>query len=310
MAARCNATIELTRWQERCGVHASIVMRIFKYAACCGAVVKLPADPCLNAVASCFEFPQTQRCPALRPSPLKLDLMAFFYVKIPEKCYEGGDADAATRLIEAHRRYTEFVKAPTDCRDSDEDTVYAHVRSGDIFRRHHHSWWAYQQPPISFITNAWAHSKKTNLVVVAEDRLNPVVEALERMPNVTSTVSKDESAHGALLRCAASLILTNSNYGMMAFRANRRVKDLYVWNWKHDAVYSELSRHQLVNGRCDTRVHVVSTPKEQMRKRTKWDGSSNTTRELLLHEVTRYERTILLPCVPSRRPVVRAAALR
>ena len=96
--------------------------------------------------------------------------------------------------------------------------------------------------------------------------------------------------------CASTLILSNSNFGLMAFRANRRVKDLYTWNWRHDAIYSNVHKGQLVNGRCDTRVHVVGTAKEDMDKREKWYGLSNKTRTMLLHEATRHQGTTQLAC--------------
>lgn len=293
----CNATIELTRWTERCGVHASIVMRIFKYAVCCGGVVKLPDNPCLNAVGSCFHFSPMKTCPTLRPNPFKLELISFFYVKPPRHCYEPSDLGTTMRLMRAHQRYSEFVNLPSGgCQESDDDAVYAHVRSGDIFRKRHYSIWMYQQPPLSFFINAWKHSNKTKLVVISEDRANPVVPALERLPNVITRISDRVEEHRSLLRCASTLILSNSNFGLMAFRANRRVRDLYAWNWKHDAIYSNIHKHQLVNGRCDTRVHVVGTTKEDMEKREKWNGLSNKTRTMLLHEATRYQRTTQLAC--------------
>ena len=291
----CNATLEITQWRERCGAQATIALHIFKYAACCGGVVKLPANPCLNATASCFGFPRTAACPRVR-SPFHADMMGFFYVQVPSLCYELGDARAAMRLARAHKRYGQYAGGSTRSCASSDDAAYAHVRSGDLFRRRHFSWWAYQQPPLSYFTNAWAHSNKTSLVVVAEDRANPVVGALERLPGVRVSVSADAQAHGTLLRCASTLILSNSNYGKMEFHRNRRVTDLYLWTWKHDVVFADLSRHQLMSRRCGTRAHLFGTGADDMAKRGKWDGTRNETRALLLRERTRYERSLEVPC--------------
>lgn len=291
----CNATLTLTKFSERCGVHAKVVIQVLQLAACCGTTAFLPADPCLAAEATCARFAPRHTCP--RETQYHGNLMGVFYIKEPAVCQGSGALEhlVASRL--AFSRYANISRHPVCANISvREDAVYAHVRSGDIFKRRHFSWWPYQQPPVSFFLNAWRHSGKRTLVVIAEDRVNPVVGALERLRDVVVDVSSNVKRHRALLQCASTVVYSNSNFGRLAFETSRAIEDAYVWNWQYDTMYDIVKRRTMVAPRCGAKVHVIATPPSLLRSRPKWNGLSDHIRELLLTEPTQYARNASIPC--------------
>jgi len=116
-----------------------------------------------------------------------------------------------------------------------------HVRSGDAFagsgaihgRLSRAEW---KPPSLAYYLQAWAHSRLPKLVVVAEDRQNPVAQLLYMLATapvapaglpITFQSGRFEDDFETL-RCASHLVLSPSNLSPMLVGANPNLKVVYA----------------------------------------------------------------------------------
>ena len=138
----------------------------------------------------CFSFRHLPRpaapgsASAAACSPMRATARSFFYLGAPLEC-----PTPYYYLIPATRAAVHYAQlAPATCDPSLEDTLVAHVRSGDQMRTDHNASAGeeginteYGQPPLAYYLAAWSASGKRRLLVIAEDDSSPTVKILRLM---------------------------------------------------------------------------------------------------------------------------------
>lgn len=131
---------------------------------------------------------------------------------------------------------------------STPDTLFIHIRGGDIFSSNPHSW--YVQPPISFYTKCMADYSR--VVVVSEDTSNPCVSRLCSDPRVEFKLSSLQTDIETLLS-SESLAIGFGTFGFMIYLLSNNLKTLYI---------PEYALHELPSGPWggDIVVHPIQFP--------------------------------------------------
>ena len=114
-------------------------------------------------------------------------------------------------------------------RDIPDDTLVIHIRSGDIFDKGVTNPEQYAPNPLRFYTPLVEEFKKT-IVVTEPDRFNPVVEELERYPQVTVqslTVAEDFATMlGAKNLCSSGV----GTFAVAAALCSKNIKNFFCSN--------------------------------------------------------------------------------
>lgn len=140
----------------------------------------------------------------------------FFYT---DRIKVGLDRAPSTASI-ARTRLGPYLNIPVLPLTPPADELVVHVRSGDLFGEMPHP--MYGQPPLAFYVSAIDHARSVGfnrVRVVAEDRLNPVVEALDRYLNsngvpVTMQIGEDLGTDLATLLAARGLVFGVGTFGL------------------------------------------------------------------------------------------------
>jgi hypothetical protein len=145
------------------------------------------------------------------------------------------------------------VSIPDEITPDKNDLVIS-IRSGDIFspsffKNGGHC--GYIQPPFSFYKTIIENNKFDRILLVAEDRRNPVINLLiELYPNIITIINDndqniniDKSAYInqstiydlSILLKAYNMILPNGSWGTMIASLNKNIKNIYCTNfWFND----------------------------------------------------------------------------
>ena len=188
-----------TQYSDRMGTAFNLesVANALHRAACCAGIAILPDShrgsssthhapsdatrPSVKAILGrhrqrCYNFSQL---PSVAPNaatcePRALDAWQWWFegpgVSCPTENYY---MRAALRTLFEHAALDDTMPCVGEAAGS-EDTLVAHVRSGDIFDEDIHP--KYAQPPLAFYLAAWRHSGLRRLRVVAQDDKSPVVQ--------------------------------------------------------------------------------------------------------------------------------------
>ena len=252
-----NHTIRITAWSGM-GTGFNVVAGTFALhrAACCGGSAILPGQ---HSEQSWRKNQQTRghhghmalhellgarerTCLSFRHvrvvatedlcKPTRKDAFAYFQdgagVACPSAQYYWRPALVA--LLAYVDLYSALPACPTSV-DFD-NTLVAHVRSGDIFTSDTHV--SYGQPPLAFYLSAWADSNLTNLLIVTENYASPVVRVLHMLQKTVHRGKVSVQAGGAdefkrdlgTLMCAKYLVASKSSLTMLLL-TNPRLKMVY-----------------------------------------------------------------------------------
>lgn len=173
---------------------------------------------------------------------------------IPMANMDPGEADPKLDLHTLRQYFQAHVKdvcTVTSDLSVPDDTLYIHLRSGDIFVHPHPK---YVQPPMSYYNRIIQNYD--NIVLISENRLNPCVQAL--LDKYTSKIVWRPQSMMADLRALASathLVGSFSTFTLAAFILNTRIRNFYLpqsidGSWCHVAT-------QPIPG---VSVHVMDVP--------------------------------------------------
>ncbi len=140
----------------------------------------------------------------------------FFYADRLKVALDGTPSIASV----VRERLVPYLNIPVLSAAPPADELVVHVRSGDLFGDRPHP--MYGQPPFAFFASAINHAKSAGfnrVRVVAEDRLNPVVNALERHLNSTGVpvkmqIGEDLGTDLATLIAARGLVFGVGTFGL------------------------------------------------------------------------------------------------
>ncbi len=104
-----------------------------------------------------------------------------------------------------------------------DDTLYIHVRSGDIFEPNPHR--GYVQPPLCYYRNVIGDYDK--VVAVCEDDKNPCVKYLRNYPHVMYE-SNSVAVDLAILSGIRHFQMGSGTFGMLVYWMNADLKTLYI----------------------------------------------------------------------------------
>lgn len=92
---------------------------------------------------------------------------------ISPKVFQHNNKEAINLLKHA------FIIKDKDINILNDDDVVIHIRSGDLFSSRPHP--GYVPPPLSYYTNILNNIKYDKIIIVCEDKLNPVVDKLLKL---------------------------------------------------------------------------------------------------------------------------------
>jgi hypothetical protein len=150
----------------------------------------------------------TDREFSLQTSECKLSNIFFYTVEIPGFQYTS-NSDISyylfnTYLMPIYKHKEIHCLAPADT----ENTLYIHVRSGDIFSTvKPHS--LYVQPPLSYYDHIINEQKPDHIILVSEDNLNPCINALlaEYSDKITHVCNPGDPFKDISVLCRAGKII-------------------------------------------------------------------------------------------------------
>ena len=127
---------------------------------------------------------------------------------------------------EKKRLFLEYIKPifliqPT--RKLADDTLFIHVRSGDIFESNPHP--GYVQPPLCYYTDVIGNFDK--VVAVCEDDKNPCVKYLKNFPHLQYE-SNSVAVDLAILSGIHHFQMGSGTFGMLIYWMNEDLKTLYI----------------------------------------------------------------------------------
>jgi len=137
----------------------------------------------------------------------KLDNTFFYSTKIPNFKF-----DTKTNSKQLFDQYIQPVYkhkyihclAPLD--PASDNTLYIHIRSGDIFTKPHP---LYVQPPMAYYDHIISEQNPEHIILVSEDRLNPCIDALlvKYADKITHVCNPGDPAKDIAVLCRASKII-------------------------------------------------------------------------------------------------------
>tara|TARA_Y100000782_G_scaffold30644_1_gene34113 strand:+ start:45889 stop:46647 length:759 start_codon:yes stop_codon:yes gene_type:complete len=132
---------------------------------------------------------------------------------------------------------------------NNDNTIYIHIRSGDIFNKNPHP--AYVQPPFSYYKNIIDHYNSVNLIF--EDNKNPCVNELLKINKVTN-ISGSLNEDLQKLSSAKNLVIGFGTFGFLLYLINQNLKNIYIPKYFIDT---------LPKGSWgdDINIHIVNLPK-------------------------------------------------
>ena len=112
--------------------------------------------------------------------------------------------------------------------ESNENDLYIHIRSGDIFSTFIHG--NYAQPPLcfyEFIINNFHFEK---IFIISEDKRNPVIDVLLNKYTNIKFLHQDFSHDVSYIINAQNLIISSSSFSLNLARLSSKLKNLFVYD--------------------------------------------------------------------------------
>ena len=142
----------------------------------------------------------------------------------------------------------------------EQDTLYIHLRGGDIFQKLPSK--VYAQPPLCFYERIIDNSNFTNIYIISMDNLNIIVNILkQKYKNVIHKIKNIEYDISILAR-AYYLVLSVSSFAISAIKLNDNLKEI----WEYDIM--KLSQkllflhHHLYKFQIKYKIHTMKPSKK------------------------------------------------
>lgn len=109
--------------------------------------------------------------------------------------------------------------------EKNDKNLFIHIRSGDIFSFNPHPY--YVQPPLSFYKNIIKSKEWSNISVVSQDNLNPVIDELKKDTQIRF-FSNDLYTDLSILSNSTNLVLGFGTFGLLIYFINTSLKNIYI----------------------------------------------------------------------------------
>lgn len=108
-----------------------------------------------------------------------------------------------------------------------ENTLFIHIRSGDIFENDIHP--AYVQPPVSFYKYIIKNNDYAQIIIVSENFSNPCIKILlEEYPNIILLKSNNQLDDVSVLMQSRNFVCGFGTFGYSNAFLNKNIKKLYI----------------------------------------------------------------------------------
>lgn len=158
-----------------------------------------------------------------------------------------------------------------------DNTLYIHIRSGDIFKKlKPHS--LYVQPPMAYYDYIIAEQKPELIILVSEDKLNPCIDALlaKYADKITHVCNPGDPVKDISVLCRASKIIFGFgtfSYYIMCVSGNLNT----VWFPKYD------NENESSSGLSHIHTHHIPLPKYM--KPGEWKNTSSQRKLMLTYQI-------------------------
>ena len=170
---------------------------------------------------------------------LLADCNHFYYPnrlkKIPSEVFNKNDEETYNLLKKA------FVIKNEDINKLDENNIVIHIRSGDVFAINPHP--KYVPPPLSYYVNILDKYKYDIIIIVCEDKINPIVnELLKLYPNSIHNINslKDDVK---IILGATNIIQSVGTFVNSLAKLSSNIKKIY----SPELYKKELEKYYLIN---------------------------------------------------------------
>ena len=205
--------ITITHWFGRNGnnimqlIHAIYYAKVHDHTS-----VRFPEHPFLNSTMIQVELKHIDDKAEVKGSFFHLGNEFDLHIKDPY----------VKKLIFLEHIQHIFLIKPSD-KYTPENTLFIHVRSGDIFEPNPHS--GYVQPPLCYYSKVIGDYEK--VVAVCEDEKNPCVKYLKHFPHLTYE-SNSVTTDLAILSGIHHFQMGLGVFGMLIYWMNKDLKTLYI----------------------------------------------------------------------------------
>lgn len=139
---------------------------------------------------------------------------------------------------------------------SHPDDLYIHIRSGDNFPINKKVHPAYVQPPLDYYKKIIESYKWNSVIIVFEDKLNPVIQKLiDIYPSINTQSSSDFLQDVSVLNMADNLVVGFGTFGFLLYFMNEHIKNFYIPRFFID----ELPSGKWVYN-DELNLHIIETP--------------------------------------------------
>ena len=125
--------------------------------------------------------------------------------------------------------------------ETNENDLYIHINSGDIFNNSLHSY--YPQPPLCFYEFIINKYKFEKIFIVAKDKGNPVINTLLNKYKNIEYLHKDFDSDISYIINAHHLVLSMSSFSYVLARLSKNLKNVFTY----DMIIKEEKNKLLIN---------------------------------------------------------------
>ena len=153
----------------------------------------------------------------------------------------------------------------------EKDSLYIHIRSGDIFQEVPHGYYA--QPPLCFYESIINNNKFSNIYIVSMDNSNIILDVLtNKYPNIVyknNTLEYDIS----LLCHAFNLAISASSFALSAIKLNENLVN--VWEFDIIRLSEKLLflHHHIFKLSRQFKIHTMQPSDNYLSKMFSWKRS-------------------------------------
>ena len=147
-----------------------------------------------------------------------------------------------------------FTLLPSNRYPATTNTLFIHIRSGDLFEPNPHS--GYVQPPLCYYTNAIG--KYESIVAVCEDDRNPCASYLKHYPHVQYE-SNDVRTDLSLLYGIKHFMMGLGIFSMLVYWMNEHLETLYIPRYVVEKQMG-LNPDLPLNWGPNIQVHIIDLP--------------------------------------------------
>lgn len=137
--------------------------------------------------------------------------------------------------------------------NSNKDDLYIHIRSGDIFSSCPHK--LYVQPPLAYYEYIINSNNYKNIFIVAEDKLNPVINKLLENKNYKFISGSLQNDIGILLG-AYNLCIGIGSFGYIMYYLSDNLTNFYIPSYN----YTQLDNLHTVNTINNININTINIP--------------------------------------------------